>query len=545
MGRGRSMTGQMVQSNNQSSNRHLQYYTMLDMEYKNYGPHWKNPTQMFYDYTLIVVTSGKGRLVIEGTGFQMERGSCFLVTPGISHGLEIGQEGMVYYQLTFEVLERNLTTNKQLKTADTSSSLPNAGPICCHPFSQCILLLETIFQQRNVSGDLAALSNHIRFQELLLFLLQQNQSSDHDNKLRKVVEQSIDYVKRHYQEAISVEHLAEMIDISRPRYTQLFKEITGQLPLEFLNGIRIDQAQQLLLMTDDKLHDIAQAVGFSNEYYFNRRFRQTVGTSPGQYRRQHQGSLRVFAPFLEDYMLALGITPVVQFSHSSWGKQDYLGLDYTPEFDISHRDWDALSQHSPNFIMLDNGYQRWCLNECHQVAPTFKLSYLGEDWRRTLTTIASIFGRTDKVQAVIHDYEQKALKAKERLQRSLNGQSVACLRISDCSVSLYGGMEHGYTGPVLYKDLGLNQPLLVHQLAQDERRVTLSLDSLARLDADHLFITFDKLEGEGRELLQTELWRSLPAVRNQHVYEVDFMAWMNYGVLSHSRKIDDVLQALA
>jgi ABC-type Fe3+-citrate transport system substrate-binding protein len=68
---------------------------------------------------------------------------------------------------------------------------------------------------------------------------------------------------------------------------------------------------------------------------------------------------------------------------------------------------------------------------------------------------------------------------------------------------------------------------------------------LSELDAEHLFITFDRQEGEDRELLDTPLWRSLPAVRSRCVYEVDFMAWMNYGVLSHQRKIKDVLEVLA
>lgn len=75
--------------------------------------------------------------------------------------------------------------------------------------------------------------------------------------------------------------------------------------------------------------------------------------------------------------------------------------------------------------------------------------------------------------------------------------------------------------------------------------MNLSSEELAGLSADHLFITFDLQEGEGRELLDTPLWRGLPAVRNRCVYEVDFMAWMNYGVLSHQRKISDVLKVLA
>jgi ABC-type Fe3+-citrate transport system substrate-binding protein len=110
---------------------------------------------------------------------------------------------------------------------------------------------------------------------------------------------------------------------------------------------------------------------------------------------------------------------------------------------------------------------------------------------------------------------------------------------------LYGCDGLGYTGGVLYSDLGLQPHPLVRQLCRGRKQANLTLEALAQLTADHLFITFDRQMGEGRELLETPLWQSLPAVRSSCVYEVDFMAWMNYGVMSHHRKIADVLQVLA
>ncbi|MCM3337561.1 hypothetical protein M3650_02585 [Paenibacillus sp. MER TA 81-3] len=40
-------------------------------------------------------------------------------------------------------------------------------------------------------------------------------------------------------------------------------------------------------------------------------------------------------------------------------------------------------------------------------------------------------------------------------------------------------------------------------------------------------------------------WRSLPVMRNHRVYEIDFMTWMNTGVIANGKKIDDVLRVLA
>lgn len=99
------------------------------------------------------------------------------------------------------------------------------------------------------------------------------------------MEQSIEHVRRHFQETMTVEQLAVEVNVGRWQYTRMFKEIDRKIPLNFLNELRIDRAKQLLMKTDDRLYDIARNVGFSNEYYFSRRFRQTAGVTPRQYRR--------------------------------------------------------------------------------------------------------------------------------------------------------------------------------------------------------------------------------------------------------------------
>lgn len=77
------------------------------------------------------------------------------------------------------------------------------------------------------------------------------------------------------------------------------------------------------------------------------------------------------------------------------------------------------------------------------------------------------------------------------------------------------------------------------------RRAELSPELLAQLDADYLFVTFEITEQAKQELCSTSVWQSLPAVVHNRVYEVDYLSWMNYGILSHGKKIDDVLRVLA
>ncbi|OMD64897.1 AraC family transcriptional regulator [Paenibacillus odorifer] len=525
----------------QDSNKKRLFYSLINIEAQSLSVNGQ--TLVFQNHTLIIVSEGQGWLEAEEKRFPLEKGVGFLFEPGLISKINAEERGLSFYRLTFEVIETGGSRQSGMEKG-TKEGILQSGPLSCRPFSQCALLLEAIYHSRRSTEEIEWFAGHTRFQELLLLIMRANSSVIQMKGAHEAVQRSIRYMQEHYNHAITVDQLAEVAGITRARYTQIFKEVTGRIPLEHLNGLRIERAQQQLLLTNDRMHDIALSVGYSNEYYFNRRFKRSVGVTPGQYRSFHQEGLRVFAPFLEDYLLALDITPVAQYSHAQWGKQEYLSLLDVPAVDISTGDWQELSQYMPELILLDDGFQRWHLDECSQIAPLFKLPFHQEDWRATLFSAAAVFGRTDRVQEVIGNYEHRAQQARRVLNRSVQGQTVACLRISSYGINLYGCGQLGYTGSVLHEDLGLQPHELVPKLTRGQKRVSLTREELASLTADHLFITFDRQEGEGRELLDTPLWRNLPAVRNRCVYEVDFMAWMNYGVLSHQRKIEDVLRAL-
>ncbi|WP_151734821.1 AraC family transcriptional regulator ['Paenibacillus yunnanensis' Narsing Rao et al. 2020] len=521
------------------------YYSLKEVEALSCPPGERIQLAGSAGFTLLIPMEGQGWAQTEQERCALDRGNGWLFEPGMRYRIQGGTVGLVLYRLEFTAVRSDFMQSGDWPDIAPQEELLRPGPVCCRPVSQCLLMLEEVVQNRQGREPVERFAGQVRFQELLLLLMRANPTAVPVIDERKAVQHSILYMQEHYPETISVELLAEVAGIGRTRYSQLFKEVTGQNPLEFLNRMRIERAQQQLLLTGDRLHEIALSVGYSNEYYFNRRFKGMVGVTPGQYRSIHQTGTRVFAPFLEDYLLALGIIPVAQYCHPDWGKQDYLQLRQVPTIDISSGDWQELARYSPELIMLDDGFRRWHLEECSTVAPLFKLPHYQEDWRATLRSAAAVFGRPERVREVIAEYEHEARLAKGQLSRSVRQQTVAFLRISAGGIALYGCERLGYTAPVLHQDLGLTPHPLVRRLTSGQKRVALSAEELSQLHADHLFITFDRLEGEGRELLETELWQALPAVRSGTVYEVDFMAWMNYGVLAHRRKISDVLQVLA
>jgi AraC family transcriptional regulator len=99
-------------------------------------------------------------------------------------------------------------------------------------------------------------------------------------QLRKVE----DYVHERFAEDISVEALAELVDLSPFHFSRVFKHATGMSPLQFVTRERITHAQQLIRETRRSLIDIGLEVGYTSPSYFTKVFRRVTGVTPTEFR---------------------------------------------------------------------------------------------------------------------------------------------------------------------------------------------------------------------------------------------------------------------
>lgn len=88
------------------------------------------------------------------------------------------------------------------------------------------------------------------------------------------------------QEEFGVNDLAERLHVSAGYLSRIFKKQMGITCIEYLTQKRIERAKELLEHTDMKHQLIAQAVGYSNVYYFSVQFKKQTGETPGQYRKR-------------------------------------------------------------------------------------------------------------------------------------------------------------------------------------------------------------------------------------------------------------------
>jgi AraC family transcriptional regulator len=99
-------------------------------------------------------------------------------------------------------------------------------------------------------------------------------------QLRKVE----DYVHEHLADDISLESLAELVELSPFHFSRVFKQTTGMSPLQFVTRERITRAQQLIRETERSLIEIGLEVGYKNPSHFAQVFRRVAGVTPTAFR---------------------------------------------------------------------------------------------------------------------------------------------------------------------------------------------------------------------------------------------------------------------
>lgn len=102
-------------------------------------------------------------------------------------------------------------------------------------------------------------------------------------------EDIVRYIENNYKNPdMSMQAVGEAFNISPYYLSNLFKNETGKSITDYLRDYRVEKARELLLNTDMRLNDIAEAVGYVDARPLTRAFKQIYGTTPGKYKSLHK-----------------------------------------------------------------------------------------------------------------------------------------------------------------------------------------------------------------------------------------------------------------
>ncbi|ASA24339.1 AraC family transcriptional regulator [Paenibacillus donghaensis] len=299
----------LLEFQNHSSMDHLKINIRWLKEWCLYEGH---PYQFLFEYSVIwLVTGGSATITLERVPYRLKCGDIVCIPPQTHQTWEDISEGSPFRYLSFACeakvgvfdfirLYRFPVIASTVESSDFQALVASWQLLAVtykkflEPFPAAItpeaviptrgtgippvtLNTEQTLRYLQVSSD--GLSWILELFKAMCHLLPDHPAT-YDNRVFEIC----DIIAKRLSEPLSLEELAETVSLSKEQLRTLFKAALGMPPMKYVQRVRMQQAQDLLLLTSLSIKEISGMVGFENQHHFSRAFQQYHRLSPQQYR---------------------------------------------------------------------------------------------------------------------------------------------------------------------------------------------------------------------------------------------------------------------
>lgn len=264
---------------------------------------WKHMERVIDSYEIIIGIRGNIYMQQDDERFVLSEGDFLLLLPGHTHsGYDVSPKGTSFFWLHFQCNEDHIILDE--KEADEDIKLTNNNPYFAG-FEDKVLLpgffrqfnrerLSILFHQLlhvSESNYYTRHSMNYFLTSLAIELTEQTLSQasgkkgnmDGKEKLSTIIE----WLNTHYTRHISLKSTAYEFNYTKEYLARYFKKHMGMSMQEYINKIRIAKARELLIQSDKNVKEISSELGFSDDKYFLRLFKQHEKITPREYRRAY------------------------------------------------------------------------------------------------------------------------------------------------------------------------------------------------------------------------------------------------------------------
>lgn len=245
--------------------------------------HSINITRTIQHHELIFITSGKGSILIGNKRFQIKEGMLFYLCPEVLHSIETNKkEPICFLSVHFSYAYVSFYDSKWA-IEDKVEMLPLQSGLELKDYYQVEELFKKLVDSWDAKLPAYEFITKTLFQQLLIAIYQNIRKQNQNYATSLKVEKIIQYMHQNIDNKVTLTELSEMVQLSSTYLSRVFKEITGYSVIEFFNKIKIDKAKEIIMEGDKKVKEVAQALGFTDEFYFSKVFKRIEGISPSEY----------------------------------------------------------------------------------------------------------------------------------------------------------------------------------------------------------------------------------------------------------------------
>lgn len=109
-----------------------------------------------------------------------------------------------------------------------------------------------------------------------------------DHKNRAKVYRAMNYIRQNYDKDLDMALVSNLVSMNYSLFSRDFKRYAGKSFVDYLRECRVEKARHFLAQTELRVVKISRLVGYENEKYFMKVFKDECGVSPTEYRRNMQ-----------------------------------------------------------------------------------------------------------------------------------------------------------------------------------------------------------------------------------------------------------------
>jgi len=183
--------------------------------------------------------------------------------------------------LTFDSFVMKLTADKELKASLLQKS-----------FDELFVLISRMLHDLGISyQQLPSIDETEEVMKLLekgkahLLAVVQHVQVWRNNHAKGMLHKAKEYIEIHYADSLTLEQVAEYVELSPFYFSKLFKDRFGLTFIDYLTEIRITKAKTEMADPGKSLKEICYSIGYKDPNYFSRVFKKHTGLSPSEFRK--------------------------------------------------------------------------------------------------------------------------------------------------------------------------------------------------------------------------------------------------------------------
>ena len=214
----------------------------------------------------------KGSFSITGENkLLLESGKWYLIPAGYSFDFE-SSETMEHFFFHLKLCD-----------FDETDLLKNCKvPLCLETDNVDASFFEKCVSDNNLVNGLVLRQ---AVSEILLSFLQEHGISVSSEDYSPLIYKALVYIKQNLSMQLTIADISQNIFSSKSALTKHFRKELSMSVNEYICNLVMSEAERLLKTTNMSVLDISQKFGFSDQFYFSRKFREYYGVSPREYRR--------------------------------------------------------------------------------------------------------------------------------------------------------------------------------------------------------------------------------------------------------------------